>query len=551
MNIKLKKQTKDLIDSLKAICISGSLGNSGGEYEIITQIFMYKFLHDKFAYDIKNSPLISDEIKNNNWEQIYKQMNESEREDLLDCIENDYVFKFLPQHLISSLYEKQNEDNFYELFDDTMIELSRLNEDIYASETTEGTKINIFNRIITKNIESENRRSDFAKAIINTLVNFSFEEAFEESYDFFASIFEYLIKDYNANGGGVYAEYYTPQSIAKIIGELLIDDNKNLKNISCYDPSAGTGTLVIALAHLIGEDKSSIYTQDISQKSSLMLELNLILNNLSSSLENITVGNTLISPSHKNSDGNLKTFDFVVSNPPFKSDFSLYRDSLALMGSRFWAGVPEVPKSDNLESKKKMPIYTLFIQHVINSIKPDSGKGAIVVPTGFITSKTGIESKVLKKIVEDKLVYGCISMPSNVFANTGTNVSVLFFDKSKKHDDVILIDASKLGEKYKDGKNQKVRLTDSDVKQIIDTFKNRENKDEFSVLVTYDKIKENNYSLSAGQYFEIKIEHVNLTKEEFEKQMTEYKKELEEFFKESDKLQKEILEQLGKLKYEI
>ncbi len=96
-----------------------------------------------------------------------------------------------------------------------------------------------------------------------------------------------------------------------------------------------------------------------------------------------------------------------------------------------------------------MVIYTCFIQHVINSLKKKTGKGAIVIPTGFITAKSGIENKILHKIVDDKVVFGCVSMPSNVFANTGTNVSVLFFDKSATTDKVILIDASKLGEEYK------------------------------------------------------------------------------------------------------
>ena len=131
-------------------------------------------------------------------------------------------------------------------------------------------------------------------------------------------------------------------------------------------------------------------------------------------------------------------------------DFSDTREKLAAMPVRFWAGVPKVPNKD----KDKMAIYTCFIQHVVNSLKK-TGKGAIVVPTGFITAKSGVEKSVLQKLVEEHIVYGCISMPSNVFATTGTNVSVLFFDNSRrienpkenderhKQDSVILIDASR------------------------------------------------------------------------------------------------------------
>mgnify|MGYP000210200474 FL=1 len=196
-----------------------------------------------------------------------------------------------------------------------------------------------------------------------------------------------------------------------------------------------------------------------------------------------------------------------------------------------------------------MAIYTCFIQHVINSLKK-TGKGAIVIPTGFITAKSGIENKILHKIVDDKVVYGCVSMPSNVFANTGTNVSVLFFDKSATADKVILIDASKLGEEYKDANGlKKVRLNDSEIEKIVGTFQRKEAVDDFSVAVTYDEIKEKGYSLSAGQYFDIKIDYVDITEEEFNCRMNNYKQALSEQFMESHRLEEEIMKQLDALRF--
>lgn len=316
--------------------------------------------------------------------------------------------------------------------------------------------------------------------------------------------------------------------------------------IECYDPSAGTGTLLMALAHKIGEDKCTIFAQDISQRSNKMLKLNLILNSLVSSLDHAIQGDTLIAPYHKSDNGQeLRTFDYVVSNPPFKMDFSDTRERIAAMPVRFWAGVPKVPA----KKKESMAIYTLFIQHVLNSLK-STGKGAIVVPTGFITAKSGVEKKILQHIVDEHIVYGCISMPSNVFANTGTNVSVLFFDNSRKTDKVVLIDASKLGEEYKDGNNQKRRLRDFEIDKIVDTFLNKEAVDDFSVAVTYDEIKEKKYSLAAGQYFDVKIEYVELSQDEFNARMSAYAEKLQEYFAEGDKLKTEIMEQLKKVKYE-
>ena len=543
MNLLVKEKTIKLIDELKSTCQIYGMGNDGNEYKIITQVFLYKFINDKFGYEIKK---INEELKNaEKWEILYSNMNEEDRLYLLDELSAD-VPLLEPQHLISNLWNQQSKGDFALIFDQTMVDIAQKNEDIFATQTTLNTKIPISEKL-TIYVTDENERSNFARALVDKLVNFSFEEVFGEHYDFFATIFEYLIKDYNTNGGGKYAEYYTPQSIATIMARLLVGNKKDYHSVECYDPSAGTGTLVMALSHQIGEDKCTIFTQDISQRSNKMLKLNLILNGLVSSLDHAIQGDTLVYPYHKSDNGeDLRTFDFVVSNPPFKMDFSENREKIAAMPARFWAGVPNIPA----KKKESMAIYTLFIQHLINSLKSKTGKGAIVIPTGFITAKSGVEKKILEKIVESKIVYGCVSMPSNVFANTGTNVSVLFFDNAKNHDKVILIDASKLGEDYQDGKNKKRRLREEDIELIIDTFNEKKDIDDFSISVSYEEIKEKKYSLSAGQYFDIKIEYIDMTPEEFETKMKEYQKELQEYFEEGEKLQKEIMEQLGKIKYE-
>lgn len=547
--MSVKEQTYRLIDALKLTCNAYGLGNDGNEYKIITQVFLYKFLNDKFGYEIKKiSPELSQadpEVKR--WETIYGEMTEDDRQDLWDNLSAD-VPRLKPEHLIANLWNQSSKGDFDVIFDSTMRDIADLNIDIFNTHTTEETKIPIFENL-TIFVTDTAQRSDFARALVDKLVNFSFEDVFEEKYDFFSDIFEYLIKDYNNAGGGKYAEYYTPKSIANIMARLLVGDNTGLHSVQCYDPSAGTGTLLMALAHQIGETKCTIFSQDISQRSNKMLKLNLILNNLVASLDNAIQGDTLVSPYHKSDDGKkLKQFDFIVSNPPFKLDFPDTHAKIAAQPARFWAGVPNVPREINPQ-KPKMAIYTCFLQHVINSLKDGTGKGAIVIPTGFITSKSGIEKKILTRIVDEHIVYGCISMPSNVFATTGTNVSVLFFDKSKSSDKVILIDASKLGEDYKEGTNQKCRLRDFEIDQIVDAFQNKKNIEDFSVAVSYDDIKEKGYSLSAGQYFDIKIDYVDITEEEFDMRMANYKSKLTEMFAESHRLEDEIMNQLNRLKF--
>ncbi|VEU66824.1 Probable type I restriction enzyme BthVORF4518P M protein (plasmid) [Mesomycoplasma conjunctivae] len=163
-----------------------------------------------------------------------------------------------------------------------------------------------------------------------------------------------------------------------------------------------------------------------------------------------------------------------------------------------------------------MAIYLLFIQHILYSLK-EGGKAAIVVPTGFITAQSGIEKTIRQYIIDRKWLKGVISMPSNIFANTGTNVSVLFIDKTNTNGEVLLMDASKMGHKEKVKDLQKTVLTHDELNKIVNDFVNHKVEDDFTISVTYDQIKERNYSLSAGQYFEVKIEYVDITQEELTK----------------------------------
>lgn len=533
-------QTKELIDNLKGVCATYGLGNSGSEFDIITQVFLYKFMNDKFGYEVKQlEPKLA---AAESWEKEIANYSDKKYEMLLLRMNPDSA-KLKREHFLSNLYNKQDKEEFAKFFDDTLRDIAIFNNDIFSVKTGSGAKIVLFDELSTS-IKDPSQRDSFCKAIINQLVNFSFEKIFNQKFDFFSTIFEYLIKDYNKDGGGKYAEYYTPHAVSKIMASILVD--KPVKNVTCYDPSAGSGTLLMNLAHAIGEDRCTIYSQDISQKSSSMLRLNLILNNLVHSIQNIIQGNTMLNPYHKIGD-KLMTFDYIVSNPPFKLDFSEYVADLDTKqnNERFFAGFPNIPKKD----KDKMAIYPLFIQHIMFSLNA-KGKAAIVVPTGFITAQAGIEKKIRERLVEQKMLRGVVSMPSNIFATTGTNVSILFLDKANTKGDIVLMDASKLGTTVKDGKNQKTLLSEDEEQRIINTFNKHESVEDFTVVVSYEQLKEKNYSFSAGQYFEVKIEYTDITPAEFAAKMNGFKTNLDSLFAESKILEKEIQKQLNGLKYE-
>ena len=549
--VMLEMKIKEIIDELKGLCQTNGLSNQASEEVVITSVFLYKFLNDKFMYNLKK---FADDIEMS-YEDILKNEN-GELDAFYDSFPQDVAFTY--DETIEYLINKVSYNEFYKLFDDAWEKISNdTKNDVFSIDTADGGRKPLFTRI-TENVEVS-KRNNFAKNIFGIISQekFDFGQAFNNNFDFYSTIFEYLIKDYNV-ASGVYAEYFTPQAISNIIAKILVNMTPVEDKIyEIYDPSAGSGSLVLHLANELGKgsfgDKAHVYTQDISGKSSRFLRINMLLNGLTSSLDNIIEGDTLDTPAHYNTkheaSSGVKKFDYITSNPPFKMDFSSSRDRIEQKWEktgRFFAGIPKVPN----KKKESMAIYLCFIQHILWSLK-DDGKAAIVVPTGFITAQSGIEKKIRQTIVDNHWLKGVVSMPSNIFANTGTNVSVLFIDKSNKDGKVMLLDASKLGTKIKDGKNQRTILNNEEIKKIEDTFINFEIVEDFSVEVTYDEITEKNYSLSAGQYFEVKIEYVELTQDEFNEKINQYKENLNKYFNEGKSLEEEIMRRLEELEYEV
>ncbi len=547
-----ESKIENMIDELQGLCSQKGLSNTANEEEVVTTVFLYKFLNDKFIYNLnKFGEDIGETV-----EELLKNEND-ELDAFYDEHSQDVVFH--SEDTIEYLVQHAGKPNFYELFDDALERISNYEDnDKFKVEEADGTRLPLFTRI-TETV-SKDERNSFAKTIFNIITQekFQFKDAYENSFDFYSTIFEYLIKNYNV-ASGTYAEYFTPQSCSAIIAKILVNmseiSDDKLYEIS--DFAAGSGSLILHLANELGHgkfgNKARVYTQDISAKSSRFLRLNMMLNGLTESLDNIIKGDTLLNPAHYNvshdPSSGLKKYDFITINPPFKMDFSSTRDDIEHKWQntdRFFAGIPKIPN----KKKDSMAIYTCFLQHVLYSLK-DDGKAAVIVPTGFITAQSGIEKKIRQRIVDNHWLKGVISMPSNIFANTGTNVSILFIDKTNREGKILLMDASKLGKKIKEGKNQRTVLQAEEIRKIEDTFINQEVVEDFSVPVSYDDIKEKNYSLSAGQYFEVKIKYVELTPEQFEAKMSQYKSNLKKYFDESKTLEDEIFKSLEELDYEL
>ncbi|MBO3730594.1 N-6 DNA methylase [Lactobacillus paragasseri] len=487
-NTEYSNKVKQLVDDLKGVFTSAGLGGEAGEYKLLTQSFLYKFINDKFLYEARKFD------PKNDYQTLMK-MSDDDYEGLqMDLGNESAVIK--REDLIETLFNRQNEDDFSTLFDATLNDIAIDNNDIYSVETAGNTQVRLFDSdLIQDNVIDGSQRNIVARAIINKLSETKFDEhIFDAGFDFFSTIFEYMIKDYNKDGGGKYAEYYTPHSVAKIIANILVGYDKP-ENVRVYDPAAGSGTLLMTLASKIGTDRTTVYSQDISQKSTNLLRMNLILNGLSHSIHNIVQGNTILHNKH------TEKMDYIVSNPPFNLDFSQWRDEILTLPDknlRFFAGVPNVPK----KKKSSMSIYLLFIQHILCSMS-DDGHAAIVVPSGFLTDTGSIESELRKRIIENKSLFAVVQMPTNVFATTNTSVSVIFIDKSKEHSNVMFVDASKLGSLVKAKDNTRVVLSDQDQQRIVDAITDNKEVQEFSTFVSTNTITDNDYMLKPGLYFEM------------------------------------------------
>lgn len=547
---EMETRINEMVDELQGQCATYGLANQASEEQIISNVFLYKFLNDKFMYNLKTFAAdISEPV-----EELLKNEND-ELDAFYDTYSGDVAFAY--EDTIEYLGNRSQQEDFAAQVQQALDRISNNSRnERFRIETASGRRDALFDSI-TADVE-DGRKNAFVRHLFSIITKdkFNFEDiaASGHAFDFYSSIFEHLISKYNV-AAGTYAEYFTPQAVSRIIAKILVGMSERIRAAEIYDAAAGSGSLVLHLAHELGQEhgmnRAIVYTQDISPKSTRFLRLNMMLNGMTESLGNIIRGDTLLDPAHfvveHDPSSGLKKFDYITINPPFKMDFSATRNDIEHKWAdtdRFFAGVPKIPA----KKKESMAIYTLFIQHVMYSLKAN-GKAAIVVPTGFLTAANGIEKVIREKLVNERMLKGVISMPSNIFANTGTSVSVLFLDKGNTDGDVFLMDASKMGIKVKEGKNQRTVLSEEEIQKIIATFIQREQMDDFSVVVNYEQIKERNYSFAAGQYFAIKIEHVDITPEEFQEKMTEFKKSLDTLFKKDEILQKEVQKSLERMHY--
>lgn len=344
-----------------------------------------------------------------------------------------------------------------------------------------------------------------------------FNTSIAKESDEIGNIYEYLLDNFAANDGRIFSDSHTPPKVGYLITRLLDPQ----PNDSICDPTCGSGSLLVHCAKQIkaqGSNDFSLYGQEVNSSVWAIAKINMFLHNLDTA--QIEWGDTIRNPKLLDGSGNLKLFDIVTANPPFGLSEWGYNDIKDDKFDRFQRGIPPKTKCD----------YA-FILHMIETIKPKTGRMSVIVPLGVLF-RGAIERVIRKQLIEENILDAVIGLPAKLFYNFSIPVAVLLFKASKVDANILFIDASR---DFEAAKNFNL-LTDDHVNRIFDLYKKRQTINKFAYLSSLDEIRANDYNLNISRYIDtyeyeekmdpvvLYAEHEKLKEElsELEKQMLQY-----------------------------
>lgn len=314
-----------------------------------------------------------------------------------------------------------------------------------------------------------------------------------ESNDIIGDAYEYMIANFASDAGKKGGEFFTPSQVSKLVATLV----EPKENDRIYDPTCGSGGLLLKAYAQANTKKVAIYGQEKNMQTWALCSMNMFLHGIDDA--KIWQGDTLANPQNLEDDKLMK-FQCVVANPPFSLDKwdsgflpeSTDEKKKAKMSAdldiyhRFDWGVPPTSKGD----------YA-FVLHMLNSLDVENGRMAVVLPHGVLF-RGASEGRIRQQIIEFNLLDAVIGLPANLFYGTSIPACVLVFKKNRTRKDVLFIDASG-DDNFEKGKNQNI-LRDSDIKKIVDTYKSYETVEKYAYKATRDEIKENEYNLNIPRY---------------------------------------------------
>ncbi len=406
----------------------------------------------------------------------------------------------------------------------------RIDQALHAIEEANGTKLKDAGKSVFQDLSFNTDRlgeekqkntilrhllEDFAKPELNL------KPSRVGKLDIIGNAYEYMIKNFAASGGQKAGEFYTPPEVSDLISELL--DPK--PGDSICDPACGSGSLLMKCGRKVVANYNSkqyaLYGQEAIGSTWSLAKMNMFLHGEDN--HKIEWGDTIRNPKLLDKNGDLMLFDIVTANPPFSLDKWGHDEAEHDKFGRFRRGVPPKTKGD----------YA-FILHMIETLKPKTGRMGVVVPHGVLFRGSS-EGKIRKQLIDENLLDAVIGLPEKLFYGTGIPAAILIFKKTKNSEDVLFIDAS---DEFKPGKNQN-QLSDKNIQKIVDTFRARQNVDKYAYIANLSEIKENDYNLNIPRYVdtfeeeeEIDLMAVRAEREKLKAQLTELESEMDKYLEE-------------------
>lgn len=453
-----KTTSQDVIKVVWKACdtFRGTMDSSKYKDYILTMLFV------KYVSDFYKEKL--EELKErfgDNEERIQKSLKREK-------------FQLDPTCTFDVIYENRTAENIGETINKILMRIEDDNK-----EKLEG----IF-RNIDFNSEAELGRTKERNAALKHLIEDFADDSLDlrpsmlDGSDVIGDAYEFLIGNFASDAGKKGGEFYTPREVSTLLAKLVgAKDGDRI-----YDPTCGSGSLLIKAAKEVGTQNFRLYGQERNGQTQALAKMNMFLHEINDAV--IEWGDTLRNPLHLENERLMK-FDRIVSNPPFSLDKWGAEDLANDKYGRFEMGLPPKSKGD----------YA-FISHMISSLN-ENGTAGIILPHGVLF-RAASEGKIRKQIIENNWLDAVVGLPENLFFGTQIPACILIFKKNKTDNNVVFIDASN---EFDKGKNQNV-LRDKDIENILEAYKNRKEVDKYCHIASFEEIKENDFNLNIPRYID-------------------------------------------------
>ena len=451
----------------------------------------------------------------------YAKLSDEEAESAREGLVQEKGFFILPSELFNNVRARAKDD---ENLNETLERVFNNIENSAKGSESEDDFSGLFDDLDVNSNKlgaTVAKRNDKLVKLMNGVGEMKLGNYQDNTIDAFGDAYEFLMSMYASNAGKSGGEFFTPQEVSELLTRLAVVGKTEVNKV--YDPACGSGSLLLKAAKVLGKDniRQGFYGQEINLTTYNLCRINMFLHDISFDKFDIANEDTLISPQHWDDE----PFEVIVSNPPYSIKWVGDDNPILINDPRFSPAGVLAPKS-----KADMA----FIMHSLSWLATN-GTAAIVCFPG-IMYRGGAEKKIRKYLIENNYIDCIIQLPSNLFFGTSIATCIMVMKKSKADNAVLFIDATK--ECVKVTNNNK--LTEANIKTIVDAFTSREEKEHFSHLATFDEIKENDFNLSVSTYVEQEDTREVIDIKKLNAEIAEIVKREEVLRAEIDKIIKEI-----------